>query len=181
MPLDDEQLDELLRDVSVPRDLKAKLLEIPNHESEATSFPPRSIAGPLRSKSYTAMLGTIAAIAATVLVVLYIAPSQVAEIESNVDESETVEMLLAELEQNQKSMNELLRFQEMANEQTHSLSIEPIYDPDETVALALSMSWQSSLDQGASLESVEEELEYVVATYPNTQGAMQARQILQIN
>ena len=43
------------------------------------------------------------------------------------------------------------------------------------------MSWQSSLDQGASLESVEEELEYVVATYPNTQGAMQARQILQIN
>ena len=174
MPIDDKQLDDLLRDISVPSDLKAALLEIPYRNSEAKSVP-------LRSKSFATMLGTIAAIAATVLVFLYVAPQQVANVEPVADDSETVAMLLAELEQNTKAMNEVLKIQAMANQPAESLSTEPIYDPNETVALALSMSWQSSLDQGASFDLVKGELENVVANYPNTRGAEQARQILQIN
>lgn len=173
MPIDDEQLDDLLRDISVPADLKATLLEIPDRDSEAISVP-------LRSKSYAAMLGTIAAIAATVLVFLYMGPTRVAKVPVP-DDSVTVEMLLAQLEQNQEAMKKVAEIQEMANQETQSFDTDPIYDPNETVALALSMAWQSSLDQGASFDSVKGELESLVASYPGTRGAEQARQILQIN
>ena len=39
MPIDDKQLDDLLRDVSVPQNLKADLLEIPDRERETVVTP----------------------------------------------------------------------------------------------------------------------------------------------
>jgi len=57
----------------------------------------------------------------------------------------------------------------------------PAVDLKEALSLAMSVSWQSAVDQGAKIESVKSELEYVINTYPNTAGAQQAQDILQAN
>ncbi|QEG23201.1 hypothetical protein [Mariniblastus fucicola] len=174
MTLNDEQLDEMLRDVSVPDDLQAKLLQIP---SEASDQPVVERA----SRSYSTLLGTLAVIAATVLLFVYFAPSNVAKSNSDVRDAEAVALLLADLQRNLDSMDEILKAQEIATQQNYSLSIEPVFEPDETVALAKSMSWQSALDKGASFDSVKKELESIVAFYPDTRGAQKARDLLQLN
>jgi len=174
MPIDDEQLDDLLRDVSVPRDLKATLLEIPDREPEA----------PFVSKHThvrSAIVGTLLAIAATILIFLYVVPSKVANVESQVDDDAMIAMLSTEMQENQDMIDEIGKALDLAVGERASVNAAPLLDPDETLALALSMSWQSSIEQGASVESVQDELESVVARYPNTQGAQRARELLTIN
>ena len=175
MPIDDEQLDDLLRDVSVPQNLKADLLEIPDRERATV------VVAPVVSRVRTAMIGTILAIAATIFVFLYIAPSEVAKVDPQVDDADEIAMLLDEMQRNQDAIDEILNAQDFAISEAASIDTAPFLDPDEVLASALSMSWQSSIEQGASVESVQKELELVVTKYPNTRGAQRARELLQIN
>ena len=174
MPIDDEQLDDMLRDVSVPQDLKAKLLEIPDRDSEA-------VVASDSSHMRTTIVGTMMAIAALILVFLYIEPSQVAKVEPQADNAEAIAMLVEDMQRNQESIDEILNAQTDAIEGRALANTSPVFDPDETLALALSMSWQASLERGASVEVVKDELEFVVTQYPNTNGAQRARELLQIN
>lgn len=174
MPIDDKQLDDLLRDVSVPQNLKADLLEIPDREHE-------TVVTPNRSRVRTAMLGTILAIAATIFVFLYIAPSEVAKVDPLADDADEIAMLLDEMQRNQDAIDEIMNVQDLAIGETTPINTAPLLDPDEVLASALSMSWQSSIDQGASVESMKKDLELVVTKYPNTRGAQRARELLQIN
>ncbi len=180
MPIDDEQLDDLLRDVSVPHDLKATLLQIPDRESEAVSVARRSNSG-------FAFLGLLAAIAAAVLLFVNL-PSAPLDVDENVsvaisdeEEIEELEGLLAQLEEERYSIELLAKAQELERSRLELLKEGPHLELKESLALAMSLSWESSLDRGASIESVRSELEYVASTFPGTRGAEIARNILQTN
>jgi hypothetical protein len=175
MTLDDEQLDELLRKIEVPSGLKASLLTIPERDLEANEKP-------FQAKSWTAMLGTLAALAASI--VLYFVITSTSPPKDNAialaDASKNeVAMLLAEMEQTNESIDAILRWREIPRNEEPSN--EPIFDAKESVATALSLSWQAAIDRGASLESVREDLQYVVDKYPETAGAQRAQVLLQIN
>ena len=174
MPIDDEQLDDMLRDVSVPQDLKVKLLEIPDRD-------PGAVVASDSSHMRTTIVGTMLAIAALILVFLYIEPSQLAKVESQSDDADAIAMLVDDMQRNRDAIDEILNAQDFANSEATSIDTSPLLDPDEVLASALSMSWQSSIEQGASVESVQKELELVVTKYPNTRGAQRARELLQIN
>ena len=60
MAIEDEQLDEMLRDVSVPGDLKASLFAIADEPEES-----KSVSQTHSPKSYFLMANVIAAIAAS--------------------------------------------------------------------------------------------------------------------
>lgn len=175
MKLNDEQLDDLLRQVDIPGGLKASLLSIPDRDLSVEAGP--------TSKSWTTLLSTVAALAASVVLYFTFAPNLgrpndilVADAGSNEVE---VEMLLAELQQEMDTLDSMMQLQE-ANLDVE-LSTEPIYDIKESVATALSLSWQSAIDRGASVDSVRNELQYVVDQYPETAGAHRAQGLLQIN
>lgn len=170
--MEDEQLDELLRDVSVPNELRASLLSIPDQANVVIAPKPS------RGKLW-ASLSVVASIAALVLVFLYSQPSEVTVIEKQ--DTETIELLLAEMEQNLESMNLIQQIYEHQQSQRRIQRAEPLLSVDESVALALSIPWKSSLDRGASIETVRTELEYVINTFPGTLGALEAETILQIN
>ena len=108
MPIDDEQLDDLLRDVSVPQNLKADLLEIPDRERATV------VVAPVVSRVRTAMIGTILAIAATIFVFLYIAPSEVAKVDPQADDADEIAMLLDNMQRNQDAIDEILNAQDFA-------------------------------------------------------------------
>ena len=180
MPIDDEQLDELLLDVSVPHDLKATLLQIPDRESETVNVARRSNSG-------IAIVGLIAVIAATVLVFLNL-PAVPLGVDENVtvaisdnEEIEALEDLLAQLDEEFDSIKLLSKAQELERLRIELLNESPHLELKESLALAMSLSWESSLDRGANIESVRSELEYVASTFPNTKGAEIARNILQTN
>jgi hypothetical protein len=180
MPIEDEQLDDLLRDVSVPHDLKAKLLQIPDRE-------PESLTVARRSNSGITILGLLAAIAASVLVFFNL-PAAPVDVDENVsvaisneEEIEGLESLLAQLDEERRSIELLSKARELDRSRLELLNEEPHLKLEESLALAMSLSWESSLDRGASIESVRSELEYVASTFPNTKGAEIARNILQPN
>jgi hypothetical protein len=168
----DEKLDELLREVRVPTGLKASLMSIPDHSdvyvSTRTTLSKRG-----------AFLGIAASVAAMVLVFLYSQPSDVAVIEKS--DPETIGLLLAEMERNLESMELLQQIHELEHQQKRIERAEPLLSVDESVALAMTVPWKSSLDHGGSVENVRNELEYVINTYPGTRGAREAEAILQIN
>jgi len=172
MPIDDEQLDDLLRDARVPTGLKSRLLEIPDEQAELL----REVRG---SKSRLAIVGALAAIAATVLVILNLPSADVANVQ-DVDK-ETAEQLLARMEQDLKAMEKICDAQDLELARLDASVKVPAVDLKEALSLAMSVSWQSAVDQGAKIESVKSELEYVINTYPNTAGAQQAQDILQAN
>ena len=172
MTLEDEKLDELLRDVDVPRDLKASLLKIPGREVEVVAAKPES-------KSWATLIGTIAAIAASVVLYFSIQPEPAPFGVSLATNESEIAMLIAEMEQNNQSINSILEMQDSGF--SREISTDPIFDSKESIASALSLSWQVAVDQGASLDSVRSELQYVVDVYPDTAGAQRARGLLQIN
>jgi len=107
MPIDDEQLDELLRDVSVPHDLKASLLQIPDQELNVIHEDSRP-----RSGSRMAIAGLLAAIAATVLVFMYIPKTPIAN-HIDDDHSASAERLLAQMQRNVDAMAEIQQTAEL--------------------------------------------------------------------
>lgn len=178
MPLNDQQLDELLREIEVPSDMKAKLLEIPVES-------PKSMRAKRRNP-VVAILCAVAAIAATVLVIanLPLVPPAIDQHTSTKDaanETEAVGELLAQMKHDLEAMEEICFEQEIDLARSEALRLEPVVDLQESLALAMSVSWQSALDQGATIESVKPDLEYVIASYPNTAGARQAHNMLQTN
>ena len=177
MTLDDEQLDDLLRQIEVPSGLKASLRTIPDRTDrnvEVDTFP--------TSKSWTALLGTVAALAASVVLYLALSPNLTSNpggVAGGIGGSSEIAMLLAEMEQDNESIDTLLQLQE--TRLSFEPESEPIFDSNESVATALSLSWQAAIDRGASVDSVREELQYVVNQFPNTTGAQLAQGLLQIN
>ena len=172
MPIDDEQLDELLRDVSVPRDLKASLLQIPGQDLSLSKVESRS-------RSRLAIVGALAAIAAMIIVFLNLPTTDVAV--NNIEDGEAIESLLAQMQENLDTMDQVCVEFQTEFPRSAVLDVEPALNMEESLSLAMSVSWQSAVDRGASVESVKSELEYVINTYPNTLGAQQARNILQPN
>jgi len=171
MTLDDEQLDYLLRNVEVPGDLKASLLEIPDRDVVTVeALPP--------SKSWSVLLGTVTALAASVVLCFSIAP-MVPKDGGLIADSDEIAILLAEMQQNNESIDSILQLQQ--SNSRLELSTDPIFDSQETIASVLSLSWQASIDQGASLNSVRDELQDVVDRYPDTNGAIRAQRLLQLN
>lgn len=174
MPIDDEQLDELLRDVSVPDDLKTSLLQIPDQELNVVHEDSRP-----RARYRLAIAGLLAAIAATACIFLYLPKTPVANHIN--DHSASAELLLAQMQRNVDAMAEIQQAAELEFSSEHVVEVEPIANFKESVALAMSLSWKASLDRGASIEFVKPELEYIINTFPGTRGADEARTILRIN
>lgn len=172
MPLDDRQLDDLLRDVSVPDDLKAKLQSIPDEQAESV----HNVRG---TTSRFTIVGVLAAIAATVLVIVNLSAVDVANNQNSNDE--TAEQLLGQMKQDLEAIEEICIDQNFEFARKDALRKEPANDLKEALSLAMSVSWQAAVDQGAKIESVKSELEYVINTFPNTAGARQAQNILQTN
>lgn len=172
MTLDDKQLDDLLRQIDVPSGLKASLLTIPDRDVEVDVSP--------TSKSWTAILGTVAALAASVVLYFSLPPGfGLAPSNPDLASADEIAILLAELEQNQATLDAI---RELQNTQPEiEPDVEPIFDAKESIAMALSLSWQSAIDRGASLDSVRDELQDVVDRYPETAGARRAQGLLQIN
>jgi len=180
MPIDDRQLDELLRDVEVPGDLKANLLKIPDEDSK----PERQTVSKSKTKSRFAIVGVIAAIAASVLVIVNLPSGNVAINEGTIDPivaNQTAERLLAEMKQDLEAIEEICFTQDVELAMRDALRVEPTVDFKESLSLAMSVPLQSALDQGLAIESIKPELEYVIASFPNTSGARQAQAILQNN
>lgn len=174
MTLEDKDLDALLRNVEVPSSLKDSLLEIPDRDSlESNSAP--------SSKSWSALLGTVAALAASVLIYFAISGEDLVPGggESTVAKSNEIALLVEQMEQNRNSIDSILLLQNSRIDR--ELETDPILDARESVATALSLSWQAAIDQGASFESVQDEVQYVVDQFPGTSGALRAQQLLQIN
>jgi len=176
MPIDDKQLDGLLRDVSVPSDLKASLLQIPDQELQLAceeSAP--------RSRTRLAVAGLLAAIAASVLIFVYLPATRVTDQIPVQDNSEAAELLLARMERNLEAMSEIQQIADLDFAVQQTVDVAPVVNLEESIALAMSLSWKSSLDRGLSIEAVKPELEYVIDTFPGTRGADHAKSILQIN
>ena len=151
MPLDDQQLDDLLREIEVPSDLKAKLREIPDRSVDPGSST-------MRSKSYSAMIGTIVAIAASVLLLLNftnlpVAKVDVAQTDEELAATELAATELADIQNALDSMDKVLEAQELRRSGEGFFETTPIFDTNETLALALGLSWQSSIDLGANIET----------------------------
>ncbi len=189
MTIEDEKLDELLRDVGVPCDLKASLLQIPGRDCETQLEVRRPI-------SRSRFLAWVAGIAAMLLLFCALMIAKRGDqgglaTKSNDEESEVIQkedmdftsmdLVLAKMERN---LEDIARIQQLQNV---GIPISDTYPRNgrvelrESIALAMSLSWKSSLDQGASIASVRPELEYVVNTFPNTRGAAEAQSILQHN
>lgn len=189
MPIDDEQLDALLRDVRVPRGLQQSLQRIPSQTPEVAGNTEVAgnveVAGNAKPRNpLAAWAGACTAIAAAVSVLIYFAPVPVA-IRDNLNLGNTnrksVEALLAQMEHNLDEINQIQIAQDLDSKRDARWKTAPAVDLRESVAMAMSLSWESSLDFGTSTESIEAELEYVIDKFPETRGAQRARRLLQSN
>lgn len=175
LPIEDQELDSLLKRVDVPTSLKDSLLAIPQLEEE-----PNAVKAEPVSRSLTTMIGTLAALAASVLIYFSLTNMTVVENANDIAASEEVSELLSKMRENLASMD---RIEESAKSSLplheHQSTTPILYD--DAVATALSLSWESALEQGASLGSVRSELQFVVDHYPNTSGADLAKRLLVVN
>jgi len=180
---EDSELDGLLRNVSVPPSLKASLLSIPDHDSGNPVVERSTVVGATK-----VLVGMFATLAATVLLYVCFAPTPVVDLASSVASAdsgasadsvtpaEDVSELLKEMRENLDSLNQLKNYR-IGRHFRRDIETSPILGRD-TIPMALAMSWQTALDRGASVNSIEDELQFVVDRYPETNGAEQARRLL---
>ena len=175
MTIEDEQLDELLRAVKSPDGMSKRLSQIPNIESS----PDHRI---LRNRKWlSATIGVAMTIAALVLLFLYVQPSEIAEHSTSDDQSDReIERLLSEVRDELNTIALLRKVRELENTTRSNPKPRPVLNLEESVAMAMSISWKSSLDHGGSIDNVRPELEYVINSFPGTRGARDAIEILQV-
>lgn len=193
MKFDDEQLDEILRDVDVPESLRRQLLEIPEvHETKLKDSRDTS-----KGLGWIPML----AIAASLLLLMSLAISSLDDangdrdpisiVKSNdvkrgadeFDVSSDVDFELDLLKTKLQSIDLVLMQMKTKRMQRKLAQLKrtqlPVLSSSEKQSIVLSMSCQSAIELGASLETVRDELEQVKLQYPNSQGASIAKRLLQ--
>lgn len=191
MKFDDEQLDELLRDIDVPDSLAQSLREIPElHKTDVVSSHELS-----KGLGWIPML----AIAASLLLLMSLAISSfddatgdhgaiasnksVEKNGGNVDASNDIDFEMELLKSKLQSIDLVLMRRKTKRMQQKLAELKrsqlPILSSSEQQSIVLSMSCQAAIEMGADLETVRDELEEVKLQYPDSQGAAIANRLLQ--
>jgi hypothetical protein len=205
MNIDDQQLDLLLRDVAVPCDLRCELLALSNADEEAPEvFQPHPL-DTLHVRSHARFRGRGLAIAVAASLCGVLAaifwpknadtPQMVAEAvaPANADRiNESVPSIAPRQEwlnltSNIRATAELVeRLIRESEIQRLQVKLDSLVDANHAESLAanqrasliVSISDQSALHWGAAPKSVAADMSRVIATFPNTSGAMLAEKFI---
>ena len=188
-PIDDDQLDALLREVHVPADLKSELLSIADDEPAVTKVttPSRGMHswhGALAaSLAAIALFGTWAYWAVNTSGTSSLPNGTIAERDSEGDTtSPEAAQLLAEMEALNTEFEMVLastkldrleqELSEMKSTPTLSLS------RDEVLAITFAIADQTAVELGSSRDEAISDMRQVIERYPNTQGAKIAHEFI---
>ncbi len=190
----DEELDALLQEVDVPADLKDQLRQI--SQQSPSQETPKSVRPPQTNGSLKRILAIAATLLAIVGFLTYsaltekeqpIADNPTPEVDSTnspdttdlVDRATTQQMeeldqLVNELELSQLR-SRLARLNESNSEFGYSTTAN---DTREYTAMILALSDQSAIDHGGSTDSVIDDMQFVIESFPGTEGAKLAEQFI---
>ena len=193
MKFDDEQLDELLRDIDAPESLKQKLRAIPQSQKNEVKHSQETANG----VGWISLLAIAASL--FLLVSLVIMSAKDANIDHDpitvlvdINESQTkpdnydvvsdVDLELKLLKMKLQSIDVMLTQQKTKRMRQQLAKLKssqlPILNSPEQQSIALSMSCQSAIEMGASVETFREELEQIKVQYPGLRGSEIASQLL---
>ena len=194
---DDEQLDALLRDVSVPSDLKDSLRQISQMTDESQDAienknEPKKNSSP-NGSSVTWMLvlaASLAAVAAFAGWQWYSgqnandAPGMVVEMDRSNSNNDEQPIKLAELDQEISAVTAMLAQIEIQKMEQRLFHSETRYESElanrEVQSIIVAIADQISLPLGGDSESVKSDMAQVIKTFPGSKGAEIAREYLDL-
>jgi|GEM_PF-4415580 len=180
MKPDDKQFDALLRDVSVPGELKQRLRQIPGEQplvtrSPVVSLPPKWIAG-------LALAAGLAGVAVWLNWPVDNSPGPgLAAVEgapevATVDPQIAIDQLNLEIE----LLTARIRLRESEKRLAELQSANPMLElsTNDQLSLALALSDQAAMEWGANPETVRADMQKTIGRYPDSAGAKIASQFL---
>lgn len=189
----DDQLDDLLRQVEVPGDLKAKLHKLPNKEKvngvRPSSMPPT---GP-RTKLWPSLILLAATLVGVSAFIAwpYLGGDQPADRTAGKTDPDSIndgvhnpelQLDLRVVDELQKQVEASLAKFEIARleRQLKNLRSAPanLLEQEQYTSMILAMADQTVLDLGGSNESVHANMVNVIDSFPNSKGAEIAQQFL---
>lgn len=194
---DDEQLDALLRNVSVPADMKDSLRQIPQLTDEPQDTtdnknePKRNSSSNGHSVTWMMVLAaSLAALAAFAGWQMYSGqnasdePAMAVEIDRSTTNTEGEDSLeLAELDQEISTLTAMLAQIEIQKMEQQLSNTETRYEAElanrEVQSIIIAVADQTSLPLGGDSESVKSDMAQVIKTFPGSMGAEIARKYLE--
>ena len=196
MNIDDEQLDEMLRDVKVPEALRQQLREIPSSHKVELKDSYKTSTG----FGWVPMLAIVASLLLLMSLAIswfgdagngpgngdsiaIAANSEVNSRENSVDVLSDVDFELQLLKTNLQSIDLALTRQKTKRMRRRLAQLKKsrltVLGSTEQQSIALSMSCQAAIELGASLDTVRDELEEIQIQYPDSQGSSIAKRLLE--
>ena len=183
---DDKKLDALLADIEVPPDLKDQLRRIPQNDVQRSEVVAKDQSLAKRSHYNGRRLGLLAIAAGLTGIAAYFAWPQPKARIADSDQIEILESTQNQMQTRWEQIDELFDQVEIERltslvENTRGRQTLALLPDREIQAFVVSMSDQSAVYHGASVESVRADMSRVIAQYPGTHGARIAKQFLSDN
>jgi len=177
----DQQLDDMLRNVQIPADLKDRLLKIPRAAQQDHSLVNLSDAAPselTRTRWQPYVLAATLLIIAGVVATQWLpnnnpnTPDVIAKQDNN--EPSTQDLAAREAE------NQQLAIEQLRNEQLLARSSARSHlNPEDIASMIMALAPEYTVELGGSKTDLESELALVRKKFPQSRGADLAQQILQ--
>ena len=171
----DQQLDDMLRDVQVPADLKDRLLKIPHaaqQDHSVVNLPDVAPSELPRTRWLPYVL------VATLLIIAGVVATQWLPNNSN-----TPDVIAKQDDNNDPQTHEALPHQlaveQSINEQLMHGSARSYLDPEDVTSMIMALAPEYTVELGGSKTDLESEMALVQEKFPQSRGADLAQQILQ--
>lgn len=178
-PLTDQQLDALLRDVTVPDDLKAELLSIPDQTSITKVTSSTSL-----QTWHVVLAASLAAIALFGSWKFWPNNNNTSPLIADTTDHSSPEAtaLLAEMEALESQLDYVLATSELAELESSIAQLEstqPVsLSHDEILSITYAVADQTTVELGSPRDDAIADMYKVIESFPNTRGAKIAREFI---